>query len=380
MSPNKVRLGLGASAFLATLGLLGCGGSGSTGTTTGSTSSMLPGFTVTNLVSDQAGKAALTDPNLVNPWGIAFSASGPWWISDNNSNLASIYSGGKVGGSITNLSPGGIQIPFGTPTGQVFNGTTDFQVTNGTTAAPAAFIFSSESGWIDGWNPSVNAGAAEAPGDFSALGSVFKGLAIGSNSTGNFIYATDFANAKVMVLDKNFAPATLDGSFTDPTIPAGFAPFGIQNIGGTLYVTYAKQDAAKHDDTPGKGNGYINAFDTDGHLIKRIASKGNLNSPWGLTLAPTFGSVSNMLIVGNFGDGKINAFNLTDDTYVGTFADASGKAVVIDGLWGLSFGNGGSAGDSTSLYFTAGPAGESHGLLGRINAPLTPIAKPRRAR
>jgi len=378
MSQFNNRAFKGASVLAAVFAVFGCGGGGGSSSSTGTPSVvLLPGFTQTNLIADRAGMATLTDPNLINPWGIAFSPAGPFWIANNNSNLATIYTGGQVGGTITNDAPAGITIPFGTPTGQVFNSTSDFQVTNGTTTAPALFIFSSESGWIDGWNPTVSAGSAEAPVDFSGSGAVFKGLAIASNASGNFIYATDFANAKIDVFDKNFALASLSGTFNDPTIPTGFAPFGIQNINGSLFVTYAKQDSAKHDDDKGPGNGYIDQFDTNGNLMGRIASKGNLNSPWGMTVAPaSFGAAAGMLLVGNFGDGKINVFNPATAAYVGTLAGPSKLPIVIDGLWGLMFGNGGSAGDSTSLYFSSGPVSESHGLFGRLNAPTGPKVKP----
>jgi len=327
----------------------------------------------TKLISDQPGVAALTDPNMVNPWGIAYSPSGAWWLADNTSNLATVYTGGNVGGSITNVNLN-VTIPFGNPSGQVYNGTTDFAVTNGTVTAPATFIFSSETGWIDGWNGSVSSTSAEAP--TVVAGAVYKGLAIGSNATGNFLFAANFANGTIDVFDKNYAQTTLAGSFSDPNIPAGFAPFGIQNLNGTLYVTYAKQDASKHDDQAGPGNGYIDTFDTNGNLLGRIASKGNLNSPWGLVMAPSsFGAAASLLLVGNFGDGKINVFNTSTNAYVGTLATAAGSPLIIPGLWGIMFGNGGSAGDTTSLYFSSGPSSENHGLFGRIDPPATPVKK-----
>ena len=357
------------------IGLAGCGGSGGSSGTSTSTVTTLPGFTETKLISDQTGVAALTDPNLVNPWGIAFTPNGAWWLANNNSNLATVYNGGSVGGSITNDNLN-VQVPFGNPTGMVYNSTSDFTVTNGTATAPALFITASETGWIDGWNPSVAQASFEAPTVVS--GAVYKGLAIGTNSSGNFLYATNFSKGTVDVFDKNLQPTTLSGTFTDPGIPVGFAPFGIQNFNGTLYVTYAKQDAAKHDDQAGPGNGYIDTFDTNGNFLGRLSSQGNLNSPWGLALAPaSFGPAANMLLVGNFGDGRINVFNPSTNSYVGTFADAHGSLIVIPGCWGLSFGNGGSAGSNTSLYFSSGPSKENHGLFGRLDAPSAPIAKRR---
>jgi uncharacterized protein (TIGR03118 family) len=374
MINHSSKLGIASSIALSALVFVGCGGSGG-GNSASSTSAVieLPGFSTTNLVSDQSGVAAITDPNLVNPWGIAFSPAGPFWLADNNSNLATVYTGGNVGGAITNDNLN-VTIPFGNPSGEVYNGTSDFQVTNGTTTAPALFIFCSETGWIDGWNPQVASSTAEAP--IVVQGAVYKGLAIGSNATGNFLFATNFAKGTIDVFDKTLSLTTLSGSFSDPSIPSGFAPFGIQNLGGTLYVTYAKQDSAKHDDTKGPGNGYIDTFDTNGNFLSRIAGKGVLNSPWGLTMAPaSFGAAANLLLVGNFGDGRVNVFNPTTNAYVGTLAASNGQPIVVPGLWGLAFGNGGSAGDTTSLYFTSGPSSENHGLFGRINTAAGPVKK-----
>ena len=326
-----------------------------------------------NLVSDIPGLADHTDPNLVNAWGLDAGPTTPWWISDNGTGKATLFNVGTsaIVATFTVPGAGGAQ---GNPTGLVFNGGTGFVVNNGVGAPSAArFIFSSEDGTISAFKgapivtvvPNANAPAHDA---------VYKGLAIDSRTAGQFLYATDFHNAKVDVFDTSFHLVTLAGTFTDPNIPIGFAPFGIQNIDGTIYVTYALQDADQHDDVAGPGNGFVDAFDTAGNFIRRVATMGELNSPWGLALAPAgFGRFSGDLLVGNFGDGRIHAFdpaNLTEDGEfqpIGLVHSAAGRPILIDGLWSLQFGKGASAnGSPTTLFFTAGPDGENHGLFGTI--------------
>jgi uncharacterized protein (TIGR03118 family) len=253
----------------------------------------------------------------------------------------------------------------GAPTGVIFNATTDFTVAPG---QPARYIFATEDGTIAAWN---SGGTAVTKADLSALGARYKGLALGSSGGKNYLYAANFSAGRVDVFDANFVPAALAGTFTDPGLPAGFAPFNIQNVGDKLYVTYALPDAAKEDDVSGPGNGYVNVFDTSGNLLRRLVSQGPLNSPWGVVLAPAgFGGFGGALLVGNFGDGRINAFNPATGAWLGALRDGSGKALTIDGLWGLTFGNGTRAGDTHTLYFTAGIAGggavEDHGLFGSI--------------
>jgi len=324
-----------------------------------------------NLVSDLPAHALVRDPNLVNPWGIAFSATGPFWISDNHTGVSTVYNGaGRPQPSGNPLvvtippAPGGT--PPGSPTGIVFNPTPDFTLATG---KPAVFIFATEDGSISAWNPSVDATNAVFKG--SRSGAVYKGLALGNNGSANFLYATNFHDGTIDVYDANFAPASLSGSFADPTLPAGFAPFGIRNIAGKLLVTYALQDADKHDDVPGPGNGFVDVFDTNGHLITRLISGGALNSPWGLAIAPNdFGALSRTLLVGNFGDGTIHGYDPSTGTLKGTMLGPLRRPLSITGLWGLIFGNGGQGGDSGVLYFTAGIAGpgqiEDHGLFGEI--------------
>src|SRR5712692_9983860 len=266
----------------------------------------------TDLVSNIPGLATHTDSHLKNPWGMASSSTSPFWVSDNGTGVSTLYNG--AGEPFPVGSPLVVTIPHGTPTGQVFN---DFNVTSPSdftvaSGRPSLFIFATEDGTISGWNPFVPAflsTVAILEVDNSAAGAVYKGLAIGSVGTDNFLYAANFHAGTIDVFDKNFAPASLLGSFSDPRIPTGFAPFNIQNLEGKLYVTYAKQNAAKHDDVAGKGNGFIDVFDTDGNFLQRVDSQSKLNSPWGLVFAPAdFGRFSNDLLVGNFGDGRINAY------------------------------------------------------------------------
>ncbi len=324
-----------------------------------------------NLVSDLPGVADRTDPNLVNPWGIAHGPTTPFWIADNHNGVSSIYDGNGVQARAPVAIPGpaGSKLP-GAPTGIVFNSTTDFIVGPN---QPAKYIFATEDGTIAAWNSGTS---AVLKVDLSALGTVYKGLALGSSGGKNYLYAANFNAGRVEVFDANFAAVALAGSFTDPNLPAQFAPFNIQDIGGKLYVTYAKPDAAKHDDVSGPGNGFVNVFDTSGQFVKRLVSQGALNSPWGVVLAPAgFGGFGGALLVGNFGDGLINAFNPTTGAWLGALRDGANKPLSIDGLWGLAFGNGAKAGDTHTLFFTAGIAGggnvEDHGLFGRIT-PIPP--------
>jgi len=333
----------------------------------------------TNLISDLSGVALNTDANLVNPWGIAYSPTGAFWVADNGAGLATNYNAG--GQPFTTNTPGSVTIPppngstaTAAPTGEVFNSTSNFVITSGQNSAAATFLFATEDGTISGWNASVNATAAILEVDNSANpsagnGAVYKGLTIGSNSTGNFIYAANFRSGTIDVFNSTFVKTNLAGTFTDPSLPAGFAPFNIQNIGGQLYVTYAKQDASKHDDVPGPGNGYIDVFDTNGNFVKHFASQGTLNSPWGMTIAPpSFGSYSNDLLVGNFGDGRINVYNPSTGTFLAQIQDGNGNPISINGLWDLIPGNGGTAGSTNTIYYTAGFAGEQHGLFGTLQA------------
>ena len=332
-------------------------------------------YTQHNLLSDVPGLADRTDPNVANAWGLDAGDTSPWWIADNGTGKTTLYNvaGGNVVTTFTVPGAGGAQ---GNPTGLVFNGGPGFVVNNGVGTSAARFIFSSEDGTISAFrgNPIVTVVPnANAP----AHGAIYKGLAIDSRTTGTHLYATDFHNGKVDVFDTSFHLVTLSGNFTDPNLPAGFAPFGIQTIGNTLYVTYALQDTAAEDEVAGPGNGFVDSYDLNGNFIRRVASMGELNAPWGLALAPSdFGRFSGDLLVGNFGDGRIHAFDPTTLTSTGEFEAVGllhserGRPIQIDGLWALEFGHGttavGANGLTTTLFFTAGPFDEEHGLFGSI--------------
>jgi uncharacterized protein (TIGR03118 family) len=317
----------------------------------------------TNLISDIPGVARITDANLVNPWGQAASPTSPLWVADNGTNVSSLYTGG-VNGSIPTIVPLVVSIPEGAPTGVVFNPTGDFVVRTAAGAAPANFIFDSEAGRITAWSKAVS--GTQASTEFRSKDGVYKGLALASAGGAHYLYAANFHESRIDVLDSHFQKVSLSGGFTDPDIPAGFAPFDIQLLNGGLYVTYAKQNAARHDDVAGPGNGFIDVYDTSGHLLRRLVSHGALNSPWGLTLAPaSFGAFGGDLLVGNFGDGAINAYDPNTGAAKGHLTNADGNPIQIDGLWALRFGNGTFATHDT-LVFTAGIGGEGHGLLGEI--------------
>ncbi len=341
----------------------------------------------TNLVSDIPGMAKFTDLNLKNPWGLSHSPTGPWWVSDNNANVATVYKGDgtafQVGTPpmplvVTIPLPGGG--PGGTPTGNVFNPVNstnpdDFVVRENGKSGASVFMFATEDGTISGWNPNVDGTHAIIAVDRSTVGqgAVYKGLAFGSSDNREFIYATNFRFGTVEMFNANFKRVR---SFTDqklshdcPLPGQCFAPFGIQNIGGNLYVTYALQKKDKHDDQSGPGNGFVDVFSTKGHLLRRLAAHGTLNSPWGLALAPdNFGQFSDDLLVGNFGDGRINAFDPDSGDFLGQLKDKEGNPITIDDLWGLAFGNGHLAGDTNTLFFAAGINDEADGLFGTIEA------------
>ena len=336
----------------------------------------------TDLVSNTQNLVQPKDPNLQNAWGVANSPGGPLWVADNGDGLSTLYDGNGVKSGLTvtiPLPPGRVAPPAAAPTGLVWNPTSGFPITVGATTVPATFIFDSEDGTITAWNPAVDpivAGQSMATIiiNNSTKGAVYKGLAFGTNKHGNFLFATNFAAGTVEVYDKTFAPATLDGNFSDPNIPAGFAPFGIARIDNNLYVTYAKQNAQKNDVVPGAGLGFVNVFSTDGVLIKRFASGGMLNAPWGVARATqNFGQFSGAILIGNFGQGGnfsswINAFDGGNENDVlGSLRDATGKPIAIDGPWSLVFGTFLNS-DADTLYFTAGPNQQTNGLFGKIVA------------
>jgi uncharacterized protein (TIGR03118 family) len=363
--------------FLAgsSLGLTGLAASASANSSIASRA-----YQQTNLVSDIPGLALHTDPNLRNSWGTSTGPGLPIWVSDNATGVATLYDGQG------NPQPGPgnqqlvVSIPappsagpgaVGAPDGTVFNPTPDgFVVSKNGVSAPARFLFATEDGTIAGWNPAVDPARAVTAVDRSTVtdqagdhGAVYKGLALVSTPAGKFLYATNFRFGTVEVFDSSFH---LVNSFTDPTVPAGFAPFGIHNIGGNLYVTFAKQNAAKFDDDAGPGHGFVDVFAPDGNLLQRLASQGRLDSPWGVTLAPaTFGAFGGDILVGNFGDGRINAFNPTTGQFLGQLRTHGGP-ITISGLWGLRFPAGSLNVTPNALYFTAGLNHEADGLLGDI--------------
>jgi uncharacterized protein (TIGR03118 family) len=314
-------------------------------------------YTVTPLVSDQPGIAAHTDPNLVNAWGLTASGTSPWWVADNGTDLSTLYRGDGTPQALVVHVDGG-------PTGTAFNPTTGFVLPTG---GKALFLFDSEDGIVRAWNPAQGTTAIVVK-DRSREGAIYKGLAIADTASGPRLYAADFHNARVDVFDGTFG--LVPGGFTDPALPAGYAPFNVQTIGDRVFVAYAKQDADAEDEVAGQGAGFVDAYDLAGNLLARVAQHGQLNAPWGLALAPEgFGRFGGDLLVGNFGDGQINAYEELPNGHFahrGELRGSDNKPLTIDGLWALRFGNGGNAGPTGTLFFTAGPDEETHGLFGSI--------------
>jgi uncharacterized protein (TIGR03118 family) len=327
---------------------------------------MTSAFTTTALVTDQASGAAHTDTHLVNAWGLAFNPTAFVWVANNGTSTSTLYDGNGVPQTLV------VAIPAGTagdaaPTGIVFNGTTDFKVTqNGVTGA-SPFIFVGEAGTVSGWSPSVNRTNAVIAVDTNGT-AVYKGLAIGAFAGANYLYAADFRNNRIDVYNAGFQKATLPGGFVDPNLPAGYGPFGIQAIGDRVYVAYAQRETSGNDEVKGAGLGVVDVYDMGGTFLHRLAAGGALNAPWGLAMAPTnFGDFSNAILVGNFGDGKINAYNPSTGAFIGTLSKADRTPIVIDGLWGIAFGNGVNNQPTNTLFYTAGPSDEAHGIYGRID-------------
>lgn len=308
------------------------------------------------------------DANTVNAWGIAFNPYAFAWVANNGTGVATLYDGaGKPQSLVVTIpGPGGAT---GSPTGAVFYGGPGFVVASGKASGPSRFLFAAEDGGISGWSPAVDSTHAIRVVGTGATTAVYKGIAISGNGSGTLLYATDFHNGKIDVFDTGFKPVTLPGKpFQDPQLPAGYAPFGLQAINGDLYVSYAKQDAARHDDVKGAGFGFIDVYAPDGRLLRRFASGGALNAPWGMALAPAgFGRFRDRLLVGNFGDGTINAYDLASGKWLGQLKGPEHKPIHIDGLWGIAFGNGVSGQPVDTLFFSAGPNDEGNGLYGRLD-------------
>jgi uncharacterized protein (TIGR03118 family) len=323
------------------------------------------GVIVTNLVTDNQGlnPAPVTDTNLMNPWGISYSPTGPFWVSDNASGKATLYNV-NPGTNVPATVPLVVTIPGdGTVTGQAFNSTTGFN------ADP--FVFVSEDGTVSGWRGALGTSAETLAA--ANANNVYKGAALATIGGNAYMYAANFRAGTIDVIKGNGGAPNLPGNFTDPGIPAGFAPFNVQNLGGKLFVTYALQDGAKHDDVAGAGNGIVSSFDLNGNFLNRVATNGPLNSPWGMAIAPSsFGSIAGDLLVGNFGDGMIHAFNPNTFGNDGALTDGTNNPIRIDGLWGLIAGNDGQAGSRNSIYFSAGSNAEADGLFGS----LTPLPEP----
>jgi uncharacterized protein (TIGR03118 family) len=319
-----------------------------------------PGYTRTDLVSDQPGGTVLPDSNLVNAWGMARGPNGPVWVSNNGTNTATVYRG-AVGGAPVQKVPLDVTIPGGAPTGQVFNDTNGFTAPGA--PGPAQFIFASEDGDITAW-----AGGNAALLARHVDGASYKGLALDHSPFGPLLLAANFAAAKVDVFDSTFTPLPVDLLFRDPDLPKGYAPFNIAELAGQILVTYALVNPATGDDVAGQGHGFVDVFTTYGALVRRLVTRSPLDSPWGMAIAPAnFGQFSGDLLVGNFGNGRINAFDPQTGRFLGALTDDQGDPIVIDGLWGLLVGDA-AAGGPDAVWFSSGPDHESHGLVGLLTA------------
>jgi len=378
-----------AMGVICALSVTACGGGGGSSTVNSGGGQMQQQTTTalndTALVASNTGvvaSAATIDANLSNPWGLVTAPGLPFWVADNNSNVATLYSGKGViqTAEVTGSNDVGISIPASAagvaanPTGQVYNGTGGFLIPTSSGNEPALFVFAGEGGTVAAWAMDSGATAVTVYDDGVVNGAahaVYKGLALGTVNGATFLYATDLHNNKIDVFDTNFAkPAAMQGKFVDPTMPAGFVPFGIAALKDQLYVTYAMQDGAMHDEVTGAALGYVDIFDFSGNLVSRFASAGALNAPWGIALAPAgFGSLEGDVLIGNFGDGKINVFEPNGSsvaTSMGALTDTNGQTLAFPGLWSLVFGDGDSDKPLTTLFYTAGFADQTDGVLGSI--------------
>jgi len=351
--------GAGTAALLASLAACG-GGGASSGS---STPPPPPSYQLTILVADQATAGATTlDPNLVNPWGLAYGPTTDFWVADQGSATTTVYDGlGHMPTvPVVVADPAVAGATMGGPTGVVFNATTGF--------SGDEFILASLDGCLSGWSATAGTTAVRRV-NHSGSAAVYTGLATGTSGTATYLFAANFNGGSIEVFDSAYAPVNLGATaWVDPALPAGYAPFNVQVLAGKLYVTYAKHDPPAMRETTGAGLGVVDIFNLDGSFVRRVAAGGALNAPWGLALAPaTFGTYHGALLVGNFGDGRITAFDATTGTQLGQLPGASGAPLVISGLWGMAFGNDASAGKSTQLYVAAGPQAQTHGLLGTIS-------------
>lgn len=324
-----------------------------------------------NLVSDQAGKASLQDDDLVNPWGLSLGATTPLWVSNNGTSSSTLYS--SAPGSTTATKVPTVRVTMPVPTGQVNNPGTGFVLTNGTVSAPARFIFATETGQIAAWGPPVSPLIGAAQIKATTPGAIYKGLAIATTRAGDRLYAANFTQRRIDVFDTTFTLVKKPWwAFRDFHLPKGFGPFNVQTLNGRIFVAYAKVDPKTGDEIAGRGLGFVDEFTVDGRLVARVATRGTLNAPWGLALAPAaWGEPAGTLLVGNFGDGRINIFHPNPHgrfTPAGQVRNTHGKTLVIDGLWALLQGTA-TTGGTDSLFFSAGPNDETHGLLGVLRKP-----------
>ncbi|WP_432883924.1 TIGR03118 family protein [Kribbella sp. CA-245084] len=324
-----------------------------------------------NLVSDQKGKAVLQDGDLVNPWGLSLGATTPLWVSNNSTSTSTLYSSAPGSNTVTKSSAVRVTVPL--PTGQVNNAGTGFVLSNGTTSAPAAFIFATETGQIAAWSPRVDALMGPAEIKATTPGAVYKGLAIATTGSGDRLYAANFVQGRIDVFDSTFTLVKKPRwAFRDFRLPKGYGPFNVQTLNGRVFVAYAKVNAKTGDEIAGHGLGFVDEFTADGRFVARVASHGTLNAPWGMALAPaTWGEPTGTLLVGNFGDGRINIFHpkrYGGYSFAGQVRNSHGRTLVIDGLWALLPGTA-TTGGTEALWFSAGPDDETHGLLGQLRMP-----------
>jgi uncharacterized protein (TIGR03118 family) len=357
LSPPRLLVALTAAAVVA--GTVG-------GSPAAQASAATSGFRQFNIVSDQPGHARITDPNVVNAWGLALGNGTPLWVANNGTSTATIYRG-AVSGQPPSTVPLVVSIPGGAPTGQVFNPTSDFVVHGPGGSGPAVFLFVSEAGRLVAWNPTADLMHARTVNrDADA---VYKGLALVTAGHSPMLLATDFVGGHLDAWNSTFHRVGLGSKFTDPSLPAGYGPFNVMVAGDRVYVSYAKQDPSSADEVAGPGRGFVDAYTATGAFVRRIASRGTLNAPWGMAIAPRgFGGVGGDLLIGNFGDGRISAFDARTGAFHGRLRDAADKLITIDGLWALQVGDS-AAGGVHDVWFSAGPADESHGLVGLLRTP-----------
>ena len=364
---RRVARGPANVAVVAVLLALGWSVPGVAAADTGSGQAR-PAFAEVDLVSDVPGAAALTDPHVVNAWGLAFGPATPLWVANNGTDTATLYAGG-INGTVPTIVPLVVSVP-GAPTGQAFNGGSGFVVTGSAGSGPARFLFVTESGDLLGWSPSADPTRAIVAAH--VRGAIYKGLTMAATPFGSFLLAADFAHGRIDVFDSTFKRVRLPAPFfTDRRLPRGYAPFNVAFLDGRTYVTYAKQTPGSGDETAGPGLGFVDVYGRFGLLQQRIASRGALNAPWGLAIAPpSFGRFAGHLLVGNFGDGRVSVYDRSGRGFDGQLRDVHRRPLAIDGLWALLPGTA-ATGGTDAVWFSAGPDDESHGLVGQIRPAVT---------